>query len=61
MGNPRSWKVIGRREDDLCDCGEVQNGIHLLHCPLIGDGKGRSLEECMKDSEWCKEVADFLA
>ena len=30
---------------------------------MIGDGKGRSLEECMEDSEWCAEVAivDFLS
>ena len=26
----------------------------------VGDGKGRSMEECYKDSEWCKVVADFL-
>ena len=24
-------------------------------------GKGRSLEECMRDREWCAEVVDFLA
>ena len=54
-------RIIGRREDNLCGCGEVQNAAHLLRCPLIGDGKGRSLEECLEDSEWCKKVADFLS
>ena len=61
-GPMRAWqKVIGRREDNLCDCGRIQNAVHLLCCPLIGDGKGRTLEECMEDSEWCRKVADFLA
>ena len=60
-GPMRSWlKHIGRRDDDLCDCGEVQNAAHLLRCILVGYGKDRSLQECSKDSEWCKVVADFL-
>ena len=49
-----------RNEDDKCGCGEVQNAAHLLQCPLIGDGKGRSWDECKKDREWCRAVADFL-
>ena len=47
----RAWqKVIGRREDKLCDCGEIQNTAYVLRCPLIGDGRGRSLGEAMKDT-----------
>ena len=57
----KSWlKLIGRREDGKCDCREIQNAAHLLHCPLVGDGKGRTREECFNGSEWCKMVADFL-
>ena len=60
-GPMKAWlKMIGRSEDDKCGCGEVQNAAHLLQCPLIGDGKGRSWDECKKDREWCRAVADFL-
>ena len=53
-----AWlKVIGRKDDDRCECGEVQNAAHLLCCPLIGDGKGRSLvasfrDKCMHEKSW---------
>ena len=58
----RWWlKLIGRNEDDRCECGEVQNAAHLLKCQLVGDGKGRQREECYKDSEWCRAVADELS
>ena len=50
----------GMREDDKYDCGSAQNAAHLVGCPLVGDGKGRTIEECYKDQEWCQEVADFL-
>lgn len=52
--------MIGRREDDRCDCREVQNPVHLLRCPLVGDEKGRTIEECYGDEEWCKAVEEFL-
>lgn len=42
-------KVIGRRDDDKCDCGSTQNAAHLLQSPRIGDGKGRTMEECYGD------------
>ena len=42
----RHWlELIGRRDDDRCSCGSIQNAAHLLRCPLIGDGKGRVEEE----------------
>ena len=40
-GPMKAWqKVTGRAEDNRCSCGEVQNRVHLLRCPHIGDGKG---------------------
>ena len=61
-GPQKRWlKIIGRSEDDLCGCGEIQNVVHLRRCKLVGDGKGRQVEECQKDMEWCKAVADFLS
>lgn len=60
-GPMKSWlKVIGRSQDDLCECGEVQNAVHLRECRLVGDGKGRTLAQCQQDMEWCEAVADFL-
>jgi len=47
--------VIGKAEDDKCECGIAQNAAHLL-----GDGMGRSLGEARQDPEWCREVARFL-
>ena len=38
-----------------------QNAAHLLQCPLIGDGKGRTMEECYVDQDWYREVAAFLS
>jgi len=31
--------VIGRAEDDKCECGVAQSAAHLLECPLVGDGR----------------------
>ena len=52
--------VIGRSVEHTYQCGGIQNAVHLRRCHLIGDGKGRSIEECWKDREWCMAVADFL-
>ena len=61
-GPLRSWlKIIGRRDDDRRDCGSIQNAVHLMRCPVVGDGKGRIEEEVWSDQEWCRAVADFLA
>ena len=35
----RSLKVIGRAENDRCDCREIQNAVHLRRCLLVGNGK----------------------
>ena len=52
--------IIGRSAEQQCQCGETQNAVHLRRCSLVGDKKGRSLEECWKDQEWCEAVADFM-
>lgn len=59
---PQRWwqRVIGRREDDRCECGVAQNVAHLLKCSLVGDGKGRTAKEVWGPDR-CKAVADFLA
>lgn len=60
-GPLKRWlKVIQRSQEDKCSCGEVQNAVHLRRCNLVGDGKGRSVEECQRDMEWCEAVVDFL-
>ena len=60
-GPMKRWLwVIGRAEEQTCQCGEIQNAVHLRACRLIGDGAGRSIEQCWKDSEWCEKVVDFL-
>lgn len=60
-GPTKRWLwVIGRSQEQMCECGEIQNGVHLRGCKRIGDGKGRSIEECLSDMEWCAAVVDFL-
>ena len=61
QGPLKSWlKVIGRSQDDRCECGEVQNAVHLRRCQLIGDGKGRTMGQCQQDMAWCEAVVEFL-
>ena len=60
-GPMKRWlTVIGREQSDLCSCGEIQNAVHLRRCRLVGDGKGRSMEECQRDVEWLEAVVDLL-
>jgi len=37
--------------------GVAQNSVHLFGCPLVGDGRGRAMEEAVRDPEWCREMA----
>ena len=61
-GPLRRWQwVIKRADVPFCQCGEIQNAVHLTRCPLIADGAGRSLEQVWKDKEWCGAVAEFLS
>ena len=43
-GPLRWWLRIigGGRTTAAIDCGIAQNAAHLLRCPLVGDGKGRT-------------------
>ena len=52
----------GKTEDASCVCDgwTPQNAAHLLQCPWVGDGKGRTREAMMGDESWCEEVARFL-
>ena len=60
-GPMKRWQwVIGRAEEQTCQCGEIQNAVHLRRCRLVADGAGRSMEQCWKDREWCGELVDFL-
>ena len=55
------WVIdIGRTQEPACDCMEIQNAVHMRRCKLVGDGRGRSMEEAMEDEEWCKEVVNAL-
>ena len=59
-GPLKRWlKFIGRSQEDKCSCGEIQNAVHLRRYSIVGDGRGRSMEECQQDMEWCEAVADF--
>ena len=60
-GPMKTWlKVISRSDSALCDCRQVQNAAHLLRCGLVGDRRGRRIEECYEDKEWCKAVEELL-
>ena len=53
---------IGRKDMDKCQCEPqtIQNAAHVLKCKLIGDGKGRTLEQAEEDLEFCTQVFEFL-
>ena len=55
-------KEIGKVDDGSCPCDgwTVQNAAHLLSCPWVGDGKGRTREMLWKDEKWCGELARFI-
>ena len=61
-GPMKRWQwVIKRADAPFCQCGEIQNAIHLTRCRLVADGAGRSLEQVWEDREWCEAVVDFLS
>ena len=43
---------------DKCECGAVQNTVHLRQCALVGDGKGTPAERTRSSVD--RAVADFL-
>ena len=61
-GPLRSWlKKIGRREDDRCDWGSIQNAAHLIRYPLVGDGKGRAEDHEDDEDQVDNQVEEFFA
>jgi len=62
-GPQAGWlKEIGKVDDGSCPCDgwTLQNAAHLLSCPWVGDGKGRTREMLWKDEKWCEELARFV-
>ena len=60
-GPMKRWQwIIKRADDQLCQCGEIQNAVYLRRCRLVADGTGRSPEQVWSDKEWCAAVVDFL-
>jgi len=55
-------KTIGKVDEAGCGCDgwTPQNAAHLYQCPRVGDGRGRTREEILKDEEWCESLARFL-
>ena len=61
-GTVKHWLwTIGGVEDNRCECG-----VQFLCCSLVGDGRGKMLEETERDPEWYREMVivggswDFL-
>jgi len=44
----------------VCDGCTAQNAAHLMGCPWVGDGKGRTSEMLWEDEKWCEAVAEFV-
>jgi len=40
----------------------AQNAAHLMRCPWVRDGKGRTSEILCEDEKWCEApaVAEFI-
>jgi len=57
----RLWE-IGKSVEPWCVCDGwmPQNAAHLLGCPWVGDGRGRTSEQVWEDEKWCEAVAEFL-
>jgi len=56
------WE-IGKSGEQWCVCDgwTPQNAAHLLECPWVGDGKGRTSEMIWEDERWCEAVPEFIA
>ena len=55
------WE-IGKSENPQCVCDgwTAQNAVHLLSCPWVGDGKGRTFDMLWEDEKWCEAVESFV-
>ena len=62
-GPQRQWLwEIGKSEERSCVCDgwTAQNETHLMGCPWVGDGKGRTSEMLWEDEKWCEGMAEFV-
>jgi len=55
------WE-IGKSEERwfVCDGWTAQDVAHLMGCPWVGDGRGRTSEMLWEDEKWCEAVAEFI-
>ena len=57
----KHWQwVIKGADNPFCQCGEIQNAVHLMRSRLVADGKGRNAEQVREDREWWQAVVDSL-
>jgi len=62
-GPQQQWLAeIGKADTPWCICDRwtPQNAAHLLRCPWVGDGIGRTQEAIWSDERWCEAVFDFI-
>jgi len=55
------WE-IGKSVEPCCVCDgwTPQNAAHLLRCPWVSDGRGRTSEQVWEDEMWCEAVVEFI-
>jgi len=59
-GPMKAWLYrIGKAENPLCGCGQIQNAAHLMESGCVKN-KRRRWEDIWTDREFCAEVAEFL-
>ena len=53
---------VGKTDHPRCACDgwTPQNAAHLMQCPWVGDGVGKSAEEMWQDEKWCEQVLEFI-
>jgi len=62
-GPQQQWlSEIGKADTPSCVCDRwtPQNAAHLMRCPWVGDGIGRTQEKIWEDEEWCEAVFHFV-
>jgi len=62
-GPQHQWLTeIGKADTPWCVCDRwtPQNAAHLLGCPWVGDGIGRTLGKIWEDEKWCEAVFNFI-
>jgi len=62
-GPQHQWLAeIGKADTPWCVCDRwtPQNAAHLMLCPWVGDGLGRTQEQIWDDEKWCEAVFEFI-